>query len=105
MIHNLPIEMKSALTLEMFEPCIGEEFEVDSRPVPVRIRLERLHKYTHGPGFLTRQPFTLVWSTPPEVNMVLGTYRVRNGAWGPHDVYIEPMLSATATRLYQSVFY
>jgi hypothetical protein len=93
------------LTLEMFEPCVGEEFEVQSQPVHVKIRLDQLQKLAHGPGFLTRAPFTLLWSTVPAVNILLGNYRLRNGKWGPHEVYIEPMLAMSERRVYQSVFF
>jgi hypothetical protein len=104
MPNTLPKGLR-CLTVEQFEPCVGEEFEVDSKPVSVKLRLDRLIKLEHGPGFLTREPFTLLWSTPATVNMTLGIYRLRNGGWGPHEVYIEPMLSAGERRTYHSVFY
>lgn len=104
MLHSLPKGLKS-LTLELFEPCLGEEFEVDSKPLAVRIKLDRIIKHAHGPGFMTREPFTLLWSTVPAVNMILGTYALRNGAWGPHQVYIEPIIAAGERRAYQSIFF
>ncbi len=104
MLHGLPGGLKF-LTSETFEPCVGEEFEVDCRPGPVKIRLESLRKLNYGPGFLTRAPFKLHWSTPPAILLYLGIYRLRNGKWGPHEVYIEPMLAVSERRIYQSVFF
>jgi hypothetical protein len=37
--------------------------------------------------------------------MTMGIYRLCNGVWGPHEIYIEPMLSAGERRTYQSVFF
>jgi hypothetical protein len=109
MLNALPAGMRF-LTLDDFEPCVGEQFEVDSEPVPVTLRLDRVVKHPHGPGFLTRAPFTLIWSSDANINMLLGTYTLRirlsrGAAWGPHQVYVEPTLQIDARRRYQSVFY
>lgn len=97
------------LTIEDFEPCLGENFEVRSTPVSVELRLDRLVKHSHGPGFLSRAPFSLLWSTEPHVDMVLGIYwlsiPLRQGSWGPHAVYVEPVLERGPRRMYQSVFF
>lgn len=108
-MHALPRGM-ALLTLEDFEPCVGEEFDVDSEPVLVKLKLEGLQKHLHGPGFLTRAPFTLLWSSDPNINLLLGIYTLRirlsrGAAWGPHQVYVEPTLQIDARRRYQSVFF
>jgi hypothetical protein len=98
------------LTLEDFEPCVGERFEIDSEPVIVELTLERIVKLPHGPGFLTRSPFNLIWSSAPNVNILLGVYFLRipasrNRAWGPHRVYVEPKIRLGDKPEYQSVFF
>jgi hypothetical protein len=97
------------LTSELFDPCVGEQFEVDSKPVAVQLRLDRVLKHRQGPGFLAREPFTLLWSTDPSINMVLGIYalrlKLRQGSWGPHQVYIEPTGPTNERHAYQSVFF
>ena len=109
MQNVLPAGLK-CLTIEDFEPCVGEDFEVDSKPIVVSLRLERLTRHSNGPGFLTRAPFGLIWSTDPSIDMLGGLYSLRiplhrNGAWGPYPVYVEPMLGMGARRMYQSVFF
>lgn len=104
MLHALPNEFVS-LPLSAFEKYVGEEFEVDSKPVAVRVRLERLVRYEHGPGFLTREPFRLIWSSASNIDMTMGTYRLKLRGWGPHQVYLEPVFLEAERRLYQSVFF
>jgi hypothetical protein len=101
--------------VEAFEPCLGEEFEVESEPIAVKLRLDRIVKHEGGPGFMTRAPFTLIWSSEPSINLQLGIYslslplrgRTSQGrrAWGPHHVYVERMLAVGARPVYQSVFF
>jgi hypothetical protein len=104
MVHDLPKGLK-ALTHENFEPCVGEDFFIESDPAPISIRLERLVKLMNGPAFLTRAPFSAFWSTDFSVSLMFGTYALRNGAWGPHPVYVEPMHFFGDRRAYQSVFF
>jgi hypothetical protein len=104
MLHALPNEFRS-LTIASFDRYLGEEFEVDSKPLAVGVRLDRLVKYDKGPGFLTREPFRLIWSTALRIDMALGTYRLRRRGWGPHQVYLEPVGMLDERRLYQSVFF
>lgn len=105
-----PLPGFKALTLDDFEPCVGEQFDVDSEPVAVKLTLDRLVKHPHGPGFLTRAPFSLIWSSAPNVTMRLGVYSLRipllrNGAWGPHRVYLEPTTGVGPRPQYQSIFF
>jgi hypothetical protein len=100
----------SSLECEVFEPCVGEEFDVRSEPIVVKLRLDRITKHKGGPGFMTRAPFTLIWSSVPNINLSLGIYSLsiplqRHRAWGPHEVYIERMLAMGERPVYQSVFY
>ena len=100
--------------VEAFEPCLGQEFDVESKPIPVQVRLDRILKHEGGPGFMTRAPFTLIWSSAPNINLALGIYSLSiasrertlgRRAWGPHEVYIERMLAVGARPVYQSVFF
>lgn len=109
MFNPMPSGLE-ALTVEDFEPCVGEQFDADSEPVAIQLRLDRLVKHPHGPGFLTRAPFSLIWSSAPNVNVRLGVYSLRiplrrNGAWGPHRVYLEPTVRVGSRPQYQSVFF
>jgi hypothetical protein len=103
MLHSLPQGLTS-LTSENFESCVGESFYVAAHPHPLALRLDRLVKYDRGPSFLSRAPFLLLWSTQPDILLTLGIYTLRNGAWGPHPVYVEPTRSYDERRAYQSVF-
>jgi hypothetical protein len=104
MLQGLPKGFKT-LTLEDFEPSVGEDFYVQSDPAPIPVRLDRVVRLSNGPGFLTRAPFTALWSTDFSVSLMLGTYALRNGAWGPHAIYVEPMHFFGERRVYQSVFF
>jgi hypothetical protein len=103
MLHALPQGLTS-LTIENFESCVGERFYVEAQPRPLVLRLDRLVKYARGPSFLSRAPFLLLWSTQADILLTLGIYTLRNGAWGPHSVYVEPTQSFDERRVYQSVF-
>jgi hypothetical protein len=104
-----------SIGVEAFEPCLGEEFEVESKPIAVKIRLDRILKHPGGPGFMTRAPFTLIWSSLPNINLDLGIYSLSialrgrplqaQRAWGPCQVYIERMLAMSERPVYQSVFF
>ncbi len=103
MLHSLPRELTS-LAIENFESSVGESFYIESQPRPLALRLDKLVKYDKGPSFLTRAPFLLLWSTQPDIWLTLGIYTLRNGAWGPHSVYVEPTRSFDERPVYQSVF-
>lgn len=103
MLHPFPRGLTS-LTIETFESCVGESFYIEAQPRPIPLRLDRLVKYDKGPSFLTRAPFLLLWSTPPDILLTLGIYTLRSGAWGPHSVYVEPTRSYDERPSYQSVF-
>jgi hypothetical protein len=102
-LHGLPKGIQF-LELEKLEPCVGEDFYVESQPAPIPIRLDQILRL-NGPGFLPRAPFTALWSTDRGVSLLLGIYNLRNGAWGPHSVYVEPIRSRDERWRYQSVFF
>jgi hypothetical protein len=104
MLQGLPKGIQF-LELEKFEPCIGESFYIECQPAPLEIRLDRVVRLMNGPGFLPRAPFTAIWSTDASISLLLGIYRLRNGGWGPHPIYIEPLHSLGERRQYQSVFF
>jgi hypothetical protein len=104
LLYGLPKGIQF-LELEKFEPCVGENFYVESQPNPIPIRLDRLIKLSKAPGFLPRAPFTALWSTDFDVSLLRGIYNLRNGGWGPHLVYVEPMDLLGERRVYQSVFF
>lgn len=104
MLYGLPKGLQF-LELEKLEPCVGENFFIESRPAPIPLRLDRVVKIANGPGFLPRAPFTAFWSTAPDVSLLRGIYSLRNGGWGPHSVYVEPMHSMGPRHEYQSVFF
>jgi hypothetical protein len=93
------------IELDTLEPWVGDDFLVQSDPEPLAVRLDKLIKYRNGPGFLPRAPFTALWSTDINVSLLLGTYALRHGSWGPHRVYLEPMHFIGSRRAYQSVFF
>jgi hypothetical protein len=103
LLHSLPKGF-TALAIENFESCVGETFYIEAQPRPLALRLDKLVKYDRGPSFLTRAPFLVLWSTQPDIWLTLGIYTLRNGAWGPHSVYVEPTRSYDERPVYQSVF-
>jgi hypothetical protein len=104
MLYGFPKGLRF-LEFENFEPCVGENFYIESEPAALPIRLDRLVKLSHAPAFLPRAPFSVLWSTDSSVSLLRGTYALRNGAWGPHSIYVEPMFSSSTRWAYQSVFF
>lgn len=94
------------LTMEDFSTYIGAIFELDSQPVRIEIRLDKLTPLQNGPAFLTRAPFSLGWSTEPNVAVTAGLYWLRRRDWGPHQVYIEAQVPLPQQRrTYHSTFF
>jgi hypothetical protein len=104
MLHGLPKGIRF-LELEKLEPCVGEDFYIEAQPAPLAIRLDQVVRLKNGPAFLPRAPFTAIWSTDASISLMLGIYNLRNGAWGPHPIYVEPIHSLGERRTYQSVFF
>jgi|HubBroStandDraft_1064217.scaffolds.fasta_scaffold393231_2 hypothetical protein len=94
------------MTIGEFAPMVGQTLLADCSPKPVEITLVSAQPLTNYAG-LERPPFVLVFRTPPEVLLVMGTYAMRCGEWGPDLIYIEQMSSPTpgdTAHYYQAVF-
>jgi hypothetical protein len=94
------------MKIEEFANLVGQKFIADCSPKPTELKLVEVSPLkTYGSG--DRQPFILVFHTPPEKLLVSGSYVMRCGSFGPDAVYISDMLpppGSEAGYYYQAVF-
>lgn len=94
------------MTIDEFEPLVGEWMLADCEPEPVKIKLiEASLSSTRMP--MERPPFVLVFHTPPHVHLMDGGYVVRCGDFGPDIIHISSLLPphrAEPGFYYQAVF-
>lgn len=101
-MFDLP-KLDRLLIAEDFEPWVGRHFAVDADPEPVSIQLTRIDRRAAS-RFAVRAPFSLIFSTPMDILLVDGIYKLRCGRFGPHEVFLAPVLSPQRQRLYEAVF-
>jgi hypothetical protein len=98
-----PRQHDRLLTVEDFAPLVGALFQVDTDPEPVAIRLESLSRRPRT-VLSHRDPFVLLFSSPPGVLLVDGVYLMRCGRFGPHAIALAPTTPEPLARMYQAVF-
>ena len=101
-MHELP-QLEGLLSAEDFEPWIGQMFVAETDPEPVSIRLEGVERRPASP-FAIRAPFNLVFRSPMDVLLVDGIYKLRCDRFGPHDIFLTPIVSPPGQRLYAAIF-
>jgi hypothetical protein len=95
-----------AMTIEEFEPLVGEWMLADCDPEPVKIKLiEAKPLADHFQG--GRPPFILTFFTPAHAQLIDGGYVLRCGQFGPDVVHISSLIppqTAEEGFYYQAVF-
>jgi hypothetical protein len=94
------------LLIEEVAPLVGQKFLADCDPRPAELKLVEVSPLkTYGSG--GRQPFILVFHTPPEKLLLSGSYMMRCGSFGPEAIYISDMIpppDSEAGYYYQAIF-
>jgi hypothetical protein len=94
------------MTIDEFEPLVGEWMLADCEPDTVKIRLIDAKPLKHHDG-LDRPPFILTFYTPPQVQLIDGGYVIRCGQFGPDIIHISSLIAphgADEGYYYQAVF-
>ena len=94
------------MTIDEFEPLVGEWMLADCVPEPVKIRLIEATPLKDQER-TERPPFILIFFTPPHIQLIDGAYAMRCGAFGPDIVSIlsmTPPPNADDGFYYQAVF-
>jgi len=80
------------IAFDEFLPMVGQTLLANCSPKPVEIKLVSA-KPLPNLGGVERQPFILLFRTPPEILLVAGIYAMKCGEWGPDLIYIEQTIS------------
>lgn len=94
-----------AIPIDEFIPMVGQIMLADCHPRPAQLVLSAVHPYPRQ--FSARVPFTLIFRSSVEIQLVAGMYPLRCGEFGPDIVYLEPMISprdGAPGNYYQAVF-
>lgn len=94
------------MTIDEFEPLVGEWMLADCDPEPVKIRLMEASLLGAHQG-VARPPFILIFHSPPHVHLLDGGYVLRCGQFGPDVVHISSLATPAGADpgfYYQAVF-
>lgn len=93
--------------LHEFEPMVGQVLLADCQPRPAELVLVEARPAKH-PSVIERLPFTLIFRSKPEVQLVEAAYKLRCGEFGPELVHIIPISphagNGVPGNYYQAVF-
>lgn len=102
-MYQLP-KLGPLLTVDDFKPHSGETYRVDATPEPIGIHLDAV-QVGIAPNWVEREPFTLQFSTPWDVLLVEGNYRMKSPRGDLVELYLIPTQTAPGPRRhYHSVF-
>ncbi|MDQ1159558.1 hypothetical protein QE385_003955 [Sphingomonas sp. SORGH_AS 950] len=88
-----------------FEAWVGKRVQVTAVPKNASVVLDHIEKNAHPiaiDGF--RQPFTLIFSSTLDQNMIDGSYEFDCGIGGPHVIFISQLQQIGNSRWYQAIF-
>jgi len=94
-----------AIAIDEFVPLIGKILLADCTPRPAELLLVEVDPYPHQAS--ARIPFTLIFRSSAEIQLISGMYSLRCGEFGPDIVYLEPLMTprdAMPGNYYQAVF-
>ena len=91
-----------ALTLETFEPHVGDAFTIRAQPADVELVLESATTLGSRPG--GRDPFTLVFRGPPEPALSQRIYRLEHAPLGELEIFVVPVGRDAAGMSYEAIF-
>ena len=102
-MHALPA-LGRTLIADDFLRGVGEDYVAHTTPEPVPVRLDKVVRGVGHPA-MTREPFTLLFSTAWDVFLVEGTYRLRGPSLDA-EIHLVPTQTRgqTARRHYHAVF-
>jgi hypothetical protein len=90
-----------ALTLETFEPRVGEAFAI-AAPAAVELVLASAEALGEWPG--GRQPFSLTFRGPREPPLAQAIYALEHPDLGTLEIFIVPMGRDAESTSYQAIF-
>lgn len=90
------------LTLETFEPRIGDAFAIAAEPASIDLVLHSALALGEWPG--GRQPFSLTFRGPAEPVLPQGTYRLEHAELGALDIFVVPIGHSADATSYEAVF-
>jgi hypothetical protein len=92
----------SELTVETFEPLIGDTFTITAEPTTVGLVLASVRALSEWPG--GRQPFGLDFLGPREPVLPQAIYRLEHAELGVLEIFVVPIgRDADGTR-YEAIF-
>ncbi|WP_380816360.1 DUF6916 family protein [Sphingomonas hylomeconis] len=92
--------------LAEFTPLVGRTLHADCDPRPVDLDLVEATPL-RSTGQEHRPPFTLIFSSPPAILLLAGSYTMRGAGLEPAPIYISPIAAPMGSRAghyYQAVF-
>lgn len=95
-----------SMVIEEFTPLVGEYFLANCDPEPVKIRLVEASPLRPN-DLAPRPPFILIFHSPPEAQLLDGTYVMKCGAFGPDMISmsnVTPPQENEPGYYYQAVF-
>lgn len=94
------------MLLEEFTPLVGDQFDFDCTPDPVKLRLIEASPLVDR-GDVARPPFILVFHSGPETMLLDGIYTVSHDRLAPTAISIGSLMvppSAEPGHYFQAVF-
>lgn len=94
------------MTLDEFEPLVGQWMLADCDPETVKIKLVEA-KPLKPNEIAERPPFILVFHTPPHIHLLDGGYVMRCGQFGPDIIHISSLIQPAKSDegfYYQAIF-
>jgi hypothetical protein len=91
------------LTLELFAPLVGDTFTIRAADGEIEAVLASADPGTPAPAG-HRQPFSLVWRAPADVQLQQGTHVVEHPAIDAEAVFLVPIGAGPDGIEYQAIF-
>ncbi len=90
------------LTLETFEPYVGDAFTIAAEPASIDLVLDAAAALGEWPG--GRQPFDLRFRGPHEPMLAQAIYRLEHASLGALEIFIVPIGRDAESTTYQAIF-
>jgi hypothetical protein len=90
------------LTLETFEPRVGDAFAIGAEPASIELVLHSALALGTRPG--GRQPFSLTFRGPGEPLLAQAIYRLDHAELGPLEIFVVPVGQDGESTIYEAVF-
>jgi hypothetical protein len=90
------------VTLETFEPHVGDVFTIADEPVSIELVLHSALALGEWPG--GRQPFSLTFRGPLEPPLAQAIYALEHAELGVLEIFVVPIGQDASGTLYEAVF-